>query len=65
VDCDNLGSNLFRKVEGGFPRGASLLVFARGGYRFRPEWRLDKTQNFLTQRLALARSGAVNEENAS
>jgi hypothetical protein len=30
-----------------------------------PEWRLDKTQNFLTQRFALARSGAVNEENAS
>jgi prepilin-type N-terminal cleavage/methylation domain-containing protein len=29
------------------------------------EWRLDKTQNFLTQRLALARSGTVNEENAS
>jgi hypothetical protein len=29
------------------------------------EWRLDKTQNFLTQRFALARSGAVNEENAS
>jgi hypothetical protein len=29
------------------------------------EWRLDKTQNFLTQRLALAMSGAVNEENAS
>jgi hypothetical protein len=33
--------------------------------RNRPEWRLDKTQNFLTQRFALARSGAVNEENAS
>jgi hypothetical protein len=30
-----------------------------------PEWRLDKTQNFLTQRFALARSGTVNEENAS
>jgi hypothetical protein len=48
--------------------GGGVVYAGRGNYLFRghlTEWRLDKTQNFLTQRFALARSGTVNEENAS
>jgi hypothetical protein len=46
--------------------GALVTSRERGPKKgVRGEWRLDKTQNFLTQRLALARSGTVNEENAS
>ena len=51
------GGSVLKRPGSQWPRGG---VHGRG---VRLEWRLDKTQNFLAQRLALTGLGAVSEEN--
>ena len=55
------------KISGGDRNVAYISLPDHPGTRnekgVKPEWRLDKAQNFLTQRFALTGLGTVNEEN--